>query len=289
MYRGILEELRDPSESLITFTDYIYADLFWTLLKYTKSLKYNAAANSELDFLCVLSLRRQCREARDIFKSEKFQQRQSEDEWITLQVMDTFLNLHLMDKRIASQLPRLAVADEFTKATMKIQQLKLATHTMFAAAVMKDVHRVIDEDIAWPYQELKNLGPQCRDSVKHADPSTPRGRTPDWLAGDTHYATKIMDFSNYIGSWILPNIKDIATKHTPTSAFDIQALVAELPSWADLQGLLEDKAGCANMEPWNEIIKSMSQQGLKCVSPSKDPLLAFKGNPLLCRTLVFNL
>jgi hypothetical protein len=80
-YRGTLEELRDPSESLTTFADYIYADSFWTFLKSTKSLKYNAAANSELDFPHVLSLRMQCREARDIFKSEKFQQRQSEDEW----------------------------------------------------------------------------------------------------------------------------------------------------------------------------------------------------------------
>jgi hypothetical protein len=80
-YRGTLEELRDPSESLTTFADYSYADSFWTFLKFTKSLKYNAAANSEPDFPHVPSLRMQCREARDIFKSEKFQQRQSEDEW----------------------------------------------------------------------------------------------------------------------------------------------------------------------------------------------------------------
>jgi hypothetical protein len=43
------------------------------------------------------------------------------------------------------------------------------------------------------------------------------------------------------------------------------------------------------MEQRKEIIKSMSQQGIKCVSPSKDPLLAFKGNSLLCMTLAFNL
>lgn len=251
-----------------------------------------------LDFPRMPSLRMECCELRGIFGLESFQQREKEDTMLTQLLMDTFLNADLVQgHNLPSQLPRLAVVDEFSKAVAKIRKAqghKLTTHTMFAVTVMKDIHQILGKDnVGRSYQELQDLASHCEDLVKHTDAKSPRGGGPYWLSGDMHYVNNMAEIIYYIKDWTLPQAKGLAIQRSPQRAYYVRPRREELPSWTEeyLTRLLSlnPKTDKMTSEQWEIAARSLNNEGISCVLPSNEPLLALQNNPLICGTLACNL
>ena len=118
------------------------------------------------------------REAREVFNIEKFQNRDKEDEVLTQLVMDTFFNMRRVKILFIPDLPRLAVINRFTTAIIKIQEHKPTTHTIFAATIMKDIHRILDTQVGRAHDETIAFMEECERLIWHATPDAPKGLGP---------------------------------------------------------------------------------------------------------------
>jgi hypothetical protein len=195
-----LDELVTPLSSLNALADYIYADSFWTILKFSRGIKdnYNAKNIKVPNIPRIVRFPIYCREAREVFNTKKFRTRDKEDEALTQLLLDTFHNEFLLRKEIIPKMPRLAVFDEFTNAMLKIWELKLSTHTVFAATVMKDIHRILDMGVTRPYDEAKALAEDCERLIWHTTPSAPKGFGPIWQDSDMEFIKHIHSVALYL-------------------------------------------------------------------------------------------
>jgi len=237
---------------------------------------------------------------RHVLTDEKFRIRDKEDETITQLLFDSFCYTSLLDLKVAAEVPRIAVVDESTKATRTISELKLTVHAVFAIAVMKDIHRILGGDVAECYSATKALAEEAGRLVWHASKSNaakdggPLG--PQW-SDDVVKPVKAMESCarHIFGSSVI-YAKNLSLQKVAPSTYDVPRPDL-LPSWAfaffvtSCEGLseLENEENDLHSEKWLRFRKSMSNMGLKYVSPAKDPLFVFRANPLLCGTLQLNL
>ncbi|KAF2803261.1 uncharacterized protein BDZ99DRAFT_576178 [Mytilinidion resinicola] len=295
-----IPELADPTASLSPLGDYIYADTWWTLMKYARQSEEEFSVWPRIpslrmayqDYFLLFPAPRSFEE---VIHHEKFPRREREDEWLTQLLMDTLYNKRLTESFVSMKFPRLDVMDEFSRAMSALEEGETITLRMiFAATIMKDIHRVLGHSTSQAYSKLQQMVKQCHEAVKDSnpDPRVRRGTGPHWLTNDVKFITGIFDFVNFIDNWGLSGGKAHRLQDLAPSHFDypLDGIKEGIP--LGFARFMESSTCELNVEStslmWVSFVKKCNESGIYYVRPAKDLEFAFKGNPLLCGTMAFN-
>lgn len=109
--------------------------------------------------------------------------------------MDTLAGREVIDLVFNNN--RVAAADDFTKAMLKIKEAKLTTHMVFAADAMIIAKANLLQSRHRPWQTVQKLTTECWNCIKHADLNT-GSSGPFWSKSDVHFVVAIHDANKLV-------------------------------------------------------------------------------------------
>ncbi|KAJ9614531.1 hypothetical protein H2200_002668 [Cladophialophora chaetospira] len=222
------------------------------------------------------------------FEHPKFKELQEMDNSLTPILMDTCIRKVLVQK-IQTDSPEKSSAramhiDQFTHSLMKVKCPPLQTDTVFAVAVLRDIHTVLGEDVSKPLLELKNYIGDCLSRVSYSLAGHPDPADPLVFDADVHLLDCIEGALYFVSDestgW--DTVKASTPQQQPDESFRMDE--AELQYAAAVIRL--QNADKAVIENRTSHLASLEQP---YILPSRDHELVWKGNPLACGTAILNL
>ncbi|KAI9704658.1 MAG: hypothetical protein M1820_005406 [Bogoriella megaspora] len=288
-----LPKLFDVFSSMSSATDYMYADSYWTLWKCLSSCMLVGRPRNTVPYLGVPTLETVHRSSDDhMMTTDEFKKRAKEDRALTQLLIETLYLDQTIHAGNSVGVPSVTLMDEITKALLKIHDLNLTAHMVFAVSVMKDILNILEEDSSRASRELQKMAKDAYQSIstKNMMPYKVQGPAPGWFESDVYLISRIGLMDSFINESPIAALKIITTGCqglTVKVSEHSQMLDSEfLQLWMDRHNDNEKKVMKDCYDKWQT---HLPRQKSTHVMLSPGPLLVFERNPVYCGTLALNL